>query len=395
MPLASSALEPLLRLAVVPGIGPARLQLLVRRFGSAERVFAAPASEVRALPGFGDELARRVREASGPVGAERTRTALAVLDREGAAVLSPDDRDYPDGFRLLSDPPFLVFAVGDLALLRAPAVALVGTRQPSAYGRDTAAGLSRELVRAGYVIVSGMASGIDAAAHGAALEAGGGTVGVLGNGIDRVYPAENRSLFRAVRERGLLLTEYVPGEQPKAGNFPRRNRLIAAIAAGVVVVEMAVRSGARHTVDAALELGREVFAVPGPIGSEVSAGTNLLIKQGAGVVTAVTDVLDALEGVGSTEAGGSSLRKAGAERPGRDPGGACRPDLPADAPAPDLRDLRPEEARLIHALDGDPRHVDELAARAETTTGQALALLLQLELRGLVESLPGKRFRRG
>jgi DNA processing protein len=382
VPLASSALEPLLRLAVVPGIGPARLQLLVRHFGSAERVLLARPAEIRALPGLGEALVRRIREAAEPAGAERMRAALALLRREGAVVLSPDDADYPDDFRLLADPPFLVFTVGDLALLRAPAVAVVGTRRPSAYGRATAEALSREMVRAGYAIVSGMASGIDAAAHDAALQADGGSIGVLGNGIDRVYPTENRALFRAMRERGLLLTEYVPGEEPRAGNFPRRNRLVAAIARGVVVVEMGERSGARHTVDAALELGREVFAVPGPIGSETSAGTNLLIKQGAAVVTSVTDVLDSLEGVGAPHAAPARPRAA-APAPPR--------SVPLDLP---LVDLTPEQQRVLDALGDEPIHVDVLADRAGTSTGIALALLLQLELHGAVAAMPGMRFRR-
>jgi DNA processing protein len=386
MPLASSALEPLLRLAVVPGIGPARLQALIRRFGSAERVLAASGAEIRTLPGFGPELVRRVVTASEPAGLERTRRAMALLQRHGAVALTPDDLDYPDGFRRLADPPFLVFAAGDLALLRRPGVALVGTRRPSAYGLAAATALSRGLAEAGYVVVSGMASGIDAAAHQAALEATGGTVGVLGHGIERVYPAENRRLFRDVRERGLLLTEYAPGEEPKAGNFPRRNRLVAALSLGVVVVEMAMRSGARHTVDAALDLGREVFAVPGPIGSDVSAGTNQLIKQGAAVVTGVGDILDALEGVGHELGASRTPQPRGA---GSD--GAASPPRAAPALPPDLP---PESTALLAALDAEPRHIDDVAAAAGLTSGQALATLLHLELLGLVTSLPGKLFRR-
>lgn len=381
MPLSVRALEPLLRLAVVPGVGPARLQTLIRRFGSAERVLAASPSEIRALPGFGAELVRRVHAARDAEGAARGERALALLHRHGAVALTPDDLEYPEGFRVLADPPFLVFAVGNLALLREPAVAIVGTRRPSAYGRDTAATLATGLVRRGYTVVSGMASGIDAAAHEAALAAGGGTIGVLGHGVERVYPAENRRLFHEVRERGLLLTEYAPGEEPKAGNFPRRNRLVAALSRGVVVVEMALRSGARHTVDAALDLGREVFAVPGPIGSAMSEGTNQLIKQGAAVATSVDDVVEAIEGIGAT----APLRP-----PTRTAASARR----AGAPAPLPPDLPPGAERLVALLDGTPRHIDELAAGAGTATGEALATLLHLELMGLVESLPGKLFRR-
>jgi len=387
MPLSPTALEPLLRLAVVPGVGPARLQSLIRRFGSADRVLAASAHELRSLPNFGHEMASRVYLAREAQGLERARRALDLLHRQGAVALTPDDLEYPDAFSQLSDPPFLVFAAGDLSLLRRPMVALVGTRRPSAYGRQAAASLSTALVDAGYAVVSGMASGIDAAAHRAALDAGGGTVGVLGHGIERVYPAENRGLFREVRERGLLLTEYAPGEDPKAGNFPRRNRLVAALSQGVLVVEMGLRSGARHTVDAALELGREVFAVPGPIGSEASEGTNQLIKQGAAVVTCVDDILDALEGVGSTR---PRMPPAAAET-----GSAGTSDIAAaKGVSPVPGDLAPEAGRLVAAMDTTARHIDDLAAAAGLSTGAALAALLDLELCGLVEAMPGKLFRR-
>ena len=256
MPLDPTALEPLLRLAVVPRVGAGRIGTLLARFGTPERVLAAPAAQVAALPGFGAEMARRVAEAGTPAGRERALYARQLMDRVGAVAITPADAEYPDAFRLLPDPPFLLFASGRLDLLGRPGVGIVGTRAPTPYGRQSAASLAAELVRAGYTIVSGMAKGIDAAAHAAALDAGGGTVGVLGQGIDRVYPPENQRLFGRMRERGLLLTELAPGEDPNAGNFPRRNRLIAALSEGVLVVEMGEKSGARHTVEYALELGR-------------------------------------------------------------------------------------------------------------------------------------------
>ncbi|MGI9179496.1 MAG: DNA-processing protein DprA, partial [Longimicrobiaceae bacterium] len=273
MPLSPAALEPLLRLALVPGIGPNRLTMLARRFGSAERVLAASRAELAAVAGVGDQLVRRLRAASEPAALERVSSALSAMERMEAVALTPDDLSYPEAFRVLADPPYLLFAAGDLTLLGERAVAVVGTRQPTDYGRRAAAELSAGLARAGYVVVSGMARGIDAAAHSAALDAEGGTIGVLGHGIDHIYPAENRTLFQRVRQSGLLLTEFPPGEQPRAGNFPRRNRLISALGAGVLVVEMGARSGAQHTVNYATEQGKEIFAVPGPIASAVSAGT--------------------------------------------------------------------------------------------------------------------------
>lgn len=371
-------LETLLRLAIVPGIGPARLSALLARFGGAERVLAASPGQVAEVPGFGREFARRVASAGTPEGLSRARAALKALRRAGAVALTSDDAEYPSAFRSLPDPPVVLYALGDVHLLNDPGVGIVGTRTPTDYGCRTAAGLSRELTRAGYTIVSGMARGIDAVAQAAALDAGGATVGVLGHGVDRVYPPDNRQLFARVRERGLLISELPPGEEPVAGNFPRRNRLIAALSAGVLVVEMGEKSGARHTVDYALELGREVFAVPGPIGSPSSVGTNQLLKDGARLVTSARDILEELQGVGLPP------------RPSSSQPSAADPDLPSRVPP---ADLAPDEARVFAQLDEEPRHVDELAAAAGLATSAALTALLGLELRELAEALPGKQFR--
>lgn len=381
MPLSYTALEPVLRVALVPGVGPGRLGTLLRRFGSAERVLGASAEEVAALPGFGGELAGRVAAASGREGGERTERAIAALRKADAVAITPDDLAYPDAFRTLPDPPYLLFAAGRLELLGEPGVGVVGTREPTPYGRRAAADLAGALAAAGYVVVSGMARGIDAAAHAAALSAGGTTVGVLGAGIEVVYPRENARLFREVRERGVLITEFPPGEEPRSGNFPRRNRLIAALSEGVLVVEMALKSGAQHTVSYALEQGKEVFAVPGPIGAPMSAGTNQLLKEGARLVTSPEDVLEELRGVGRTA------------RPARAAAGAVPEEEASAEPRPPA-ELSPEEARVLSALDGGEHHVDEIAAATGYAPSTVLAALLGLELQGLAEALPGKRFRR-
>lgn len=378
MPLSASALEPILRLAIVDGIGPARLSVLLARFGSAERVLAAREDELGAVPGFGREFVKRLRAAATDEGLRRTRAAMQRLRDVGAVAITPADAAYPEAFRTLPDPPYLLFAIGDLALLEAPAIGVVGTRSPTDYGRHTAIALSADLARAGLAIVSGMARGIDSAAHAAALDAGGTTIGVLGHGIDRVYPPENERLFGRVRERGLLITELAPGEEPNAGNFPRRNRLIAALSLGVLVVEMGSKSGAQHTVSYALEQGKDVFAVPGQIGSPQSAGTNQLLKEGARVVTSAADILEELRGVGHALDGA----------PG--PASPANPDVPPPPPA----DLAPDEAKVYAALTGDGRHVDDIAADAGLAPSNVLAALLGLELRGAAESLPGKQFRR-
>jgi DNA processing protein len=374
-----SSTETMLRLAIVPGMGPARTTALLARFGTAERALGASAAQIAEVPGIGREFARRVAAAGTAEGWERARAALDALDRVGARVITQADAAYPQAFRTLPDPPFVLYALGDAHLMSEPAIGIVGTRAPTDYGRQVASRLAYELARAGYGIASGMARGIDAAAQAAALDAGGATVGVLGHGIDRIYPPENERLFLRVRERGLLISEMSPGEEPLAGNFPRRNRLIAALSAGVLVVEMGEKSGARHTVEFALELGKEVFAIPGPIGSPMSAGTNQLLKEGARLVTSAQDILEELHGVGVV-AHALSM-----------------PAPPAEARAPTPRtppaDLTPDEARVFAVLADEPHHVDDLAAAAGMTARVALAALLGLELRELAESLPGKQFR--
>jgi DNA processing protein len=370
-------LETLLRLAIVPGIGPGRLSALVAHFGSVERVLAATPRQVAELPGFGPEFARRVASAGTAEGRARARAAMETLRRAGAVVVTRDDGVYPPAFHTLPDPPVVLYALGDRHLMGEPGIGVVGTRAPTDYGRRAASDLSYHLARAGYTIVSGMAKGIDAVAQAAALDAGGATIGVLGHGIDRIYPEENRALFHRLRQRGLLLSELPPGEEPLAGNFPRRNRLIAALSAGVLVVEMGEKSGARHTVEYALELGKEVFAVPGPIGSPASAGTNQLLKEGARLVTSARDVLEELQGVGVSV------------RPVTGAPGAA--EAPLRRPPPP--DLAPDEARVFAQLADEPRHVDELAAAAGVASSAALGALLGLELRELVEALPGKQFR--
>jgi DNA processing protein len=376
MPLAPSALEPILRVAIVEGIGPTRLSALMKRFGSAERILAARGDELAAVDGFGRVLVGRLRAAATDEGLERARTAMAVMQKTGAVAITPDDAAYPDAFREVSDPPYLLFAVGNLDLLATEGLAVVGTRTPSNYGLRTTTDLAGTVAREGLTIVSGMARGIDAAAHAAALAAGGGTIGVLGNGIEQAYPPENARLFQKVRETGLLITEFAPGEQPNAGNFPRRNRLIAALSLAVLVVEMGDKSGARHTVDFALEQGKDVYAVPGPISSDVSAGTNRLLKDGATIVTSARDVLEGLRGVGRAFTAALAPETA-------------HPDVPPPPPA----DLAPDEAAVFAALAPDARHVDDLAAASGLAPGNVLAALLGLELRDLAQSLPGKQYR--
>jgi DNA processing protein len=280
-------------------------------------------------------------------------------------------------------------------------VAIVGTRAPTSYGRQAAGELARGLSQSGVVIISGMARGIDTAAHVACLDAGGETIGVLGHGIDQMYPPEARRLFERVRRVGLLLTEYPPGETPRAGNFPRRNRLITALSRGVIIVEMSHRSGAQHSVSYALEQGKEVLAVPGPIDSPASEGTNQLIKDGARMVTSSADVLEELFGVGSYQIlPARTLTSGSAERPS--PQGPVWAEavpspltIAAEGAAfrvPALSLFTPAESRLLDAMQPEPLHIDILSARAGVTSADAMVLLLELELRGAIQSTAGMRY---
>jgi DNA processing protein len=347
-------LAALLGLAQLPGIGAGRLRLLVRTFGDALAAVRAPHAAIARLPGFTFAGARAVRGVS----LERGRTVLAALDRLGARALVPDDERFPALLREIPDAPPVLFVWGDEALLSRPAAAIVGSRDHTSYGADVARRLAGGVARAGVVVVSGMARGIDALAHGAALDAGGASVGVLGNGFGVIYPAANRALYERMVRSGCLVTEFPPGERPHAGAFPRRNRLISGLAMVTVVVEAAAGSGAVLTADAALDQGRTVLAVPGPITSPTSVGVNRLIQHGAKPVLGVGDVLEEL-GL--------------AERVGPTGQTAAPPDL------------EPLERVLWERMAAEPAHVDQLVAVARTDAAAVLSTLTSLELRGLVK----------
>lgn len=354
-----------LALAQVPGIGAARLGTLIAAFESAAAVFHAPHGAIAALPGFSRAAATALRSGSPKQGLE----ILEQLDRFGARVLIPADPDFPPLLKEIPEPPALLYAWGDVTLLARPAAAMVGSRNHTAYGAQAARLLAGGVARAA-VVVSGMARGIDALAHLAALDAGGGSVGVLGNGFGVIYPAANRALYERMVVHGCLMTELPPGERPHAGAFPRRNRLISGLAAVTVVIEAAPGSGALITADCALDQGRAVLAVPGPITSPTSLGCNKLIQQGAKPALSASDILEEL-GLPVT--------------PGHGPG-----DHPPVRTAPP--DLNALQRTLWDALAREPQHVDALVASARAETGAVLTALTELELRGLVRQEPGMMF---
>ncbi len=369
-----------LALAQVPGIGAARLRTLVAAFESATSVFHAPHGAIAALPGFTRAAATAIRAGSPRAG----HTVLEQLDRHGAAVLLPDDAAFPPLLREIPEPPALLYVWGDVALLARRAVAIVGSRNHSPYGAEAARLLAAGVARAGVVVVSGMARGIDAGAHAAALDAGGTSVGVLGNGFGVIYPAANRALYERMIARGCLITELPPGERPHAGAFPQRNRLISGLAGVTVVVEAAPGSGALITADCALDQGRVVLAVPGPITSPTSLGCNKLIQQGAKPALSAGDILEELGLPGGADC--TVHGSTAAQSLGHGPG-VGRPAR--TSPPPDLSDL---QRSLWDALAAEPRHVDALVATAGADTGAVLTALTELELRGVVQQRPGMVF---
>jgi DNA processing protein len=355
-----------LALASTPGLGPAGMRLLIECFGGPGQVLAASRAEIERVPG----LRRPVLAALGqPPAREAAERELARTRQQGIAILTWDHPAYPALLRNIPDPPLLLFAKGNLDGLGQPGLGVVGARAATSYGRQIAESLSFQLARRGLVIISGFALGIDAAAHRGALRAGGRTVAVLGNGLDMIYPEQNRNLFDKIAETGTLVSEYPLGTKPDAFRFPARNRIISGLSLGVLVVEAAKRSGSLITARQALDQGREVFAVPGRVDSWKSEGTHRLLQEGAKLVFRAEDILEELP-----------------------PGLTGRPA--AKTGAPPLEPLSPEEEQLLALLDVYQQSIDELIQQTGWSAGKVTELLLLLELKQCIESLPGKQYQR-
>ena len=341
-----------LALSLVPGVGPQRLRLLISTFGSAQAALAAPQSKVNASLADG----------------ERVMAQLAEL---GARVLLSGHPEFPPQLEEIHDPPPVLYVWGDRSLLTRPIVAIVGSRDHTQYGAD-AARILAGAVATRAVVVSGMARGIDAIAHNAALDAGGRSIGVLGNGFGVVYPQSNRELYDRMVAHGCLVTEHPPWEKPHTGSFPRRNRLISGLAKAVVVVEADRKSGALNTADEGARQGRSVLAVPGPITSPTSFGTNRLIQDGAKPALTAADILEEI-GISA------SLSELG---------------IALSTPAPRVPpvDLTGLQLTLWNRMTTEPQHVDALVGAARTPPADVLGALTELELRGLVRQGPGMVF---
>ncbi len=349
-----------LAFARVKGIGPARLRRLLSRFGSLEAAWKAEEMEL-VMSGLDQKSLEALAAARRTISPDGE---MEALDRAGIGALTWVDPGYPRLLRQIADPPPALYVKGEMSEADAWAVAIVGTRRASVYGREAAEMLAAEFARSNVTVVSGLARGIDAVAHQAALSAGGRTVAVLGSGVDVIYPAEHRKLAGDIAARGALVSDYPPGTQPEAMNFPPRNRIISGLSLGTVVVEADEQSGALITVDFALDQGRDVFAVPGNIFNRTSRGTNQLIQKGAKLVTSAGDVLGEL-----------NLGMA-----------AQHAEVQAAAPEDDT------ERRVLSALTHEPAPADEVVRGLGLPAEAVTAALAMLELKGLVRQAGGARY---
>jgi DNA processing protein len=354
----------LLALHLLPGLGPVRTAALLERFGSAGAVLRAAASRLREVPHIGEKLSEELPRAAAAVDVD---AELALIERHGTHLRALGTPDYPAALSHIPDPPHLLYVRGTLLPADAKAVALVGSRKFTGYGRRVAERLATDLARAGYTIVSGLARGIDGIAHRAALKAGGRTLAVLAGGLSRIYPPEHAELANEVAAAGALVSEAPMAQDPLAGMFPARNRIISGLSRGVVIIEAADKSGALITARHAAEQGRTAFAVPGPVDAPTSAGTNALIREGAVLVRGAEDVIEELEGVRA-------------------------PMTPvAPAPPPELDEV---QRRLWEFLGEGARHLDEMAQRLSLPVPQLSGALMALEMKKLVRRLPGNRYER-
>ncbi len=358
----------LLCLTMVPGVGPATFQALMERFKSAGRVLSASESRFRDVFGVGPKLAKAISSARQDFNPEVERELCRKM---GVEIVGRGSEGYPEPLERIPDPPPLLYRKGTLTPADELAIAIVGSRKCTPYGLRTAERLAQSLARVGLTVVSGLARGIDAAAHRGALKAGGRTLAVLANGLAEIYPPEHEELAAQVAEKGAVLSEMPMRQQPMADLFPRRNRIISGLCLGVVIVEATPKSGSLVTARHAMEQNREVFAVPGPVDSLPSRGCHRLIRDGARLVETVDDILEEL---------GPLVREV---RTSED-------SVPVRKPA-ELA-LSDQERMILGHLDDSPRGVDELIGKTRQTASQVMATLSVLEMRRLIRRMPGNVF---
>lgn len=346
----------------VPGVGRGRFTALVNTLGSPGDVLSASIQRISQVNGVSDITAKAIISQVDRDSAQRT---AAAIDRLGWTFLYPGHPEYPAPLGTIADSPPILFRIGKPWHGTDKMIAIVGTRHPSERGRRFAAALAADLCTQGVVVVSGMAEGIDAAAHAGALDVNGHTIAVWGTPLNRVYPSVHRELAEKLANQGAIYSEYFPDQEVDPAFFPERNRIISGLSLGVVVVEAGRKSGALITASHALDQGRELFAVPGFPDSEPSLGTNALIKQGARLLTSAADIFEELP--------------------------QLKPGVPK-AKSPDLSQLTDTERGIVEQLTAGPNQLDQLARACKLPVSELMEYLLALELKGIIQELAGKRY---
>jgi DNA processing protein len=346
-------------LSDLTGVGPVGFSALIEKFGSASNVFERSVDELISSEAANPRVAQKI---ASPRNWTDLLAKFNATIPDGASVISLTEIGYPSKLRNLSNPPPFIYYLGDIALFEQPSLAVVGSRRPTDYGRRLTSRIVTELAQAGVVIVSGLAYGIDGVAHQAALETGGKTAAVFGCSLETIYPPGHKALAQRIIQQGCLISEFPKGTRPERFNFPVRNRIVAGLSDGVLVVEAGQRSGALVTAQIALDQNRDVLAIPGSIDSELSVGPNSLIKQGAIAVTSAEDIF-----------ANFGWHRATA----------------AKEPTYDLRKLAVDELTIFNILSVQPVHVDEIGRKSQLGPGKTAEALLNLELKGFIMRKPG------
>jgi DNA processing protein len=367
-----------LQIVQADGVGSVIFGRLLEHFGSVEAILAASIGSLAQVEGVGQITAEKIVKSRGKFDADKE---ISLADKAGVCIINISDSRYPALLKKIYDPPPVIYVKGDILPADNLAVAIVGSRGCSHYGSEQASRFAHLLASAGFTIVSGMARGIDSAAHSGALSAGGRTIAVQGCGLSRIFPPENKELFAKISQNGACISELPMEYEPLAENFPPRNRIIAGLSLATIVIEAMPRSGALITAQAALENNREVMAVPGRADSPLSKGPHKLIKQGAKLIESVEDVIETLE----------FLQKDFAEHLSKT---AKQSIENAEMPLFDISNLNLTdiERKIFDCLDGEPVHIEQIISQTEIAAGKVNAALTSLRLKGIVKQLPGDYF---
>jgi DNA processing protein len=397
----------LVHLSIIPGVGYQTIQRLLTAFGSAQRALDATLEELTQVEGLTANISQQLVSGKSRVSVDQE---LELIEAHNCHVLAINDSAYPMLLKEIADPPPLLYVRGELGQPDAPSITIVGTRSPTNYGKTISRQLSQQLAESGITVISGFARGIDTCAHQGALQANGRTIAVLGNGLSQIYPAENRELADEIMKSGALISEFPMAMSPFPKNFPRRNRVVSGMSSGTVVVEASIRSGSLITARHAAEQGREVFAVPGQIFSNQSKGSHQLINQGAKLINAIDDIWEAFPNRRLTpsltsppiqlpldqndSARGRVNSNLFAEVSARDTSIGSTGTSSANPSVQATQQLSTDERAILEAIGVPCSHIDQIARTTALPMNKVSSALVMLELKGIVQQMPGKQFAR-